>query len=93
MDCLLRAWPVAELCLGSVMTLLNPPNAFQIVLASWDVHALGVAIVCYGVCSMPRIDISKLDFGDLGVSWLGSMKFLVMVRVGGRRKMMSVVEC
>ncbi len=48
-DCLLKAWLVAELCLGSVMTLLNPPNAVQIFLASWDVHALGVEIVCYGL--------------------------------------------
>ncbi len=69
MDCLLRAWPVAELCLGSVMILLNPPNAVQIVLASWDVHVLDVAIVCYGVCPMPRIGISNVNFGDLGVSW------------------------
>ncbi len=69
MDYLLRAWPVAELCLGSVMILLYPPNAVQIVLASWDVHALDVAVVCYGVCSMSRIGISKMIFGDLGVSW------------------------
>jgi hypothetical protein len=68
-DCLLRTWPVAELCLGNVMILLNPPNAVQIVLASWDVHALDAAIVCYGVCSMSRIGISKINFGDLGVSW------------------------